>query len=96
MFKPRKVGWLDESWRRLHEGGRNCQKYLPPRGWNRKEGRGNKDFKKKGEGGSKLGQSLGALKRGLEPPYELCHDHFASYLRNQNFSKYEICIQQLI
>ena len=38
------------------------------RGWNKKEGRGNKDFKK----GGKLSQGLGALKRrGLELPYEL-------------------------
>ena len=39
------------------------------RRWNRKEGRGNKDFKK---GGGKLGQGLGASKKGrLEPLYEL-------------------------
>ena len=47
------------------------------RGWNRKEGRGSKDFEK----GGKLGQGVGALKGGgvggggaggLEPPYELC------------------------
>ena len=29
----------------LHEDGGNCLKYLK-RGWNRKEGKGNKDFKK--------------------------------------------------
>ena len=52
MFKPRKVGWLDWGRRGLHEGGGNCLKYLK-RGWNRKDGRGNKDLK---EG-------------GLEPPY---------------------------
>ena len=39
--------------------GGNCLKYLK-RGWNRKEGRENKDFKK----GSKLSQGVGALKRG--------------------------------
>ena len=40
------------------------------RRWNRKEGRGNKDFKK--GGGVKLGQGLGASKKGrLEPLYEL-------------------------
>ena len=41
-------------------------------GWNRKQGRGNKDFKR--GGGGKLGQGVGALKRGrrLESPYELC------------------------
>ena len=37
----------------------DCLKYLK-RGWNRKEGRGNNDFKK----GSKLVQGVGALKRG--------------------------------
>ena len=41
------------------EGGRNCLKYLKS-GWKIKEGRANKDFKK----GNKLGQGLGALKRG--------------------------------
>ena len=37
----------------------NCLKYLK-RGWNRKEGRGNKDFKK----GEQAGSRVGALKRG--------------------------------
>ena len=41
------------------EGGGNCLKYLK-RGWNRTEGREHKDFKK----GAKLGQGVGALKRG--------------------------------
>ena len=36
-----------------------CLKYLK-RGWNTKEGRANKDFKK----GGKLGQGVGALKGG--------------------------------
>ena len=36
------------------------------RGWNRKAGRGNKDFK---NGGGKLGQGVGALKKGgVETP----------------------------
>ena len=51
-------------------GGEDCLKYLK-RGWNRKEGKGNKDFKK-GEG--KLGQGECALKRGDSDPltnYEL-------------------------
>ena len=42
----------------------DCLKYLK-RGWNRKEGRGNKDFKK---GGGKLGQGVGDLKRGSWNP----------------------------
>ena len=51
----------------LHDGGGNCLKYLK-RGWNSKEARGNKDFKKRGGGGGKLGQGVGALKRKeLEP-----------------------------
>ena len=45
--------------RGLREGGGNCLKYLK-RGWNRKKGRENKDFQK----GGKLGQGVGALKRG--------------------------------
>ena len=47
--------------RRLREGGGNCLKYLKM-GWNRKEVKGNKDFKKGGWG--KLRQGLGALKKG--------------------------------
>ena len=75
MFEPRKVGWLDLGTRGLREGGGNCLKYLK-RGWNRKEERGNKDFKK---GGGKLGQRVGALKRGrLEPPSKLCTRNIAN------------------
>ena len=44
----------------LREGGGNCLKYLE-RGWNRKEGSGNKDFKK---GGGKLIQGVDTLKGG--------------------------------
>ena len=44
----------------MREGRGNCLKYLK-RGWNRKEGRGHRDFKK----GDKLGQ------RGVELPDEL-------------------------
>ena len=48
--------------------GGNCLKYLR-RQWNRKEVRGNKDLKKRGD---KLGQGVGALKKeGLEPPHKL-------------------------
>ena len=65
MFKARKVPWSDYSRRDLHEGGGaeggDCLKYLE-RGWNRTEGRGHKDFKKWG----KLGQEVGALKKGAE------------------------------
>ena len=43
----------------MHEGGGNYLKCLK-RGWNKKEGRGNKDFKKVG----KLGQEDGCLKKG--------------------------------
>ena len=57
----------------MREGGGKCLKYLK-REWNRTEWRGNKDFKK-GGGGGKLGQGVGALKMGggggLEPPYKL-------------------------
>ena len=51
----------------LREGEGNSMKYLK-RGWNGKEGRGNKDFKK----GGNLGQGVGTLRReGLESPYKL-------------------------
>ena len=43
----------------LHEGGGNCVKYLK-RGWNRKEGRRNKDFKR---GGGQAGSRGGCLKK---------------------------------
>ena len=43
----------------------NYLKYLK-RGWNRKEGKGNKDFKK----GGKLGQGMGALERGAGIPLQ--------------------------
>ena len=43
----------------MREGGGNYVKYLIS-GWNRKERRGNKKFKK----GSNLDQVVGALKRG--------------------------------
>ena len=58
----------------MREGGGNCLKYLKRR-WNRKEGRGHKDFKRGGEAGSRGG----CLKSGgLEPPYELCVHSFES------------------
>ena len=50
------------------EGGGNCLKYLK-RGWNRKEGKINKDFKKEGQAGPRGGCFK---KGGLEPPYKLC------------------------
>ena len=47
----------------MREGGGNYVKYHK-RGWDRKEGRENKKFKK----GGKLGQGVGALKkRGWNP-----------------------------
>ena len=47
----------------MREGGRNCLKFLKT-GWNRKEGTGNKDFKR----GDELDQGVeGALKRGVGP-----------------------------
>ena len=71
----RKVGVLDYGRRGLREGRGNCLKYLK-RGWNKKDGRGNKDFKRGGGGGGGGGQAesrSGRLKkgRGLEAPYEL-------------------------
>ena len=42
----------------MHEGGGNYLNYLKIR-WNKEEGGGNKDFKKRG----KLGQGVGAIKK---------------------------------
>ena len=56
----------------MHEGEGNCLEYLK-RGWNRTEGTGHKDFKKRR---NKLYQAVGALKKGgLEPPYEICEGY---------------------
>ena len=55
-----KEGWyvgLGQEGGCLHESGENCLKCLI-RGRNKKEGRGNKGFKR----GGKLGQGVGALK----------------------------------
>ena len=60
----------------LREGGGDCLKYLK-KGWNRKEGRGNKVFKKEG---GKLSQGLGALKRGTGTALQ-------TMVRTQDFSK---------
>ena len=38
----------------MREGGRNCVKYLKRR-WNRKEGRGSKNFKNRGQAGARGG-----------------------------------------
>ena len=45
----------------MRVGGELCK-----RRWNKKEGRGNKKFKK----GGKLGQGVGALKRGGGTPLQ--------------------------
>ena len=60
MFKSRKIGWSDLGRRDLREGGGSCLKYLK-RGWNGTEGRGHKDFKKRGE---QAGSRFGCLKKG--------------------------------
>ena len=52
------VRWIRAGGSCVRVGG-DCLKYLK-RGWKKKEGRGNKDFKR----GDKLGQRVGALKRG--------------------------------
>ena len=41
----------------MHEGEENCRKYLK-REWNRKEGWGNKDFKKEGAEMGRRGKLL--------------------------------------
>ena len=75
LTKNERVCMCDEGWcvgsgqerGCLREGWVNFLKYLK-RGWNRKEGRGNKIKK----GGDNFCQGVGALKRRrLEPPYEL-------------------------
>ena len=66
----------------MHEGGGNCLKYLN-RGWKRKEGRGNKDFKK---GGGQAGSRGWCLKKGgsLKPlqtmDIQVCEKSSETYL----------------
>ena len=50
----------------LRKHGGDCLKYLKS-GWNRKEGRGNKDLKN-GEGGGQAGSRGGCLKEGPGTP----------------------------
>ena len=67
MCKEGRCFGLGQEMGFLSEGGEKCLKYLK-KGWNRKEGRGNKDFKKRGEAGSRSG----CRKKGkLELPYRL-------------------------
>ena len=66
--QERLVGWIRAEEICMKVGG-NYLKYLK-RGWNKKEGRGHKDFKKMG--GGKLGHRVGALKRrGLKTTCKL-------------------------
>ena len=76
------------------EGGGNCLKYLE-RGWNRKEGRGNKDLKK--GGGGKLGQGVGALKGGGDgTPLPIMH--YQNHINDQVIlvQSFHFCIQHLL
>ena len=57
---------LDYDRRGLHEGGGTCLEYLKGGGTEKRPGE-TKILKRE----DKLGQGMGALKMGLEPPYEL-------------------------
>ena len=77
----------------------NYVKYLK-RGWNRKEGRGNKNFKK---GGASWVKGLGALKKGAETPLRTMYLKelticFVVLLFVKAFSKFtkEVLEQQLV
>ena len=77
-----KEGWLVRLGQEgLHEGGENCLKYLK-RGWNRTEGRGNKDFKK----GRPAGSRDGCLKKGGRAGTPLRTMHYFSCFS----SKFEV------
>ena len=60
-------GWIKAKGG-LQDGVGICLKYLK-RGWNRKEGKENKDFKKRGQAGPMGG--CFKMEGGLEPPYRL-------------------------
>ena len=68
--------------RDLHEGGRNCLKYLK-KWWNRTEGRGHKDFK------NPQGQGVGALKRGVGWNPQMNYD-------NNCLEKLSSCIKRYV
>ena len=63
----------------MHKGKGDCLKYLKRR-WNRKEERGNEDFK---EGEGKLGQGVGALKKvgGAGTPLQTMTIHLEFQIR---------------
>ena len=63
LNQGRLVGWMRAGEGCIKVGGDRKVKYLKM-GWNRKEGRGNKTFKKRG----KPGQGVGVLKRGGGTP----------------------------
>ena len=64
MFKPRKGSWENYGRKGLRLGEGNYPKYLK-RGWNRKEGRENEDYKK----GEQAGSRGGCLKKeGADTP----------------------------
>ena len=76
----------------MHEGGRNCLKYLK-RGQNRKEGKGHKDCKK----GGKLGEGVGVLKGRPGTPLRTMNCErvhllklLAISLKASNFTKNEL------
>ena len=64
----------------LREVGENCLKYLK-RGWNRKEGRGNKDFKKGGQAGTRGGCLKKGGKAGWNP---LTNYYIYIYIKTHN------------
>ena len=71
----------------MREGGGNYLKYLK-REWDRKEGRRNKDFKKRG---GESGSRGGCLKKGgggHEPPYELC-----TFIKNKTLCKWQALLE---
>ena len=79
----------------MHEGGGDCVKYLKG-GWDRKEGRENKNFKR--GGGGKLGQGVGALKRGagtsLRTMGKCCRLRLPADIKVHTNENYETCKQR--
>ena len=65
----------------LCEGGENCPEYLK-RGWNRKKGSRNKNFKIERQAGSRGGH---LKKRGVKPPCELWTN--SSWINQNNKQK---------
>ena len=75
---------------KLHEGGGNCLKYLEM-GWNRKEGKGSKDFKK----GASYFKGW-VLKKGAETPlWTMVIESIQHFLMVMDLVLFDLCFKKI-